>query len=210
MIIVGAKGFAKEVLQIVAVDLEMSNNEIVFFDNLNQDLPKKIADQFTILKSFDEVKNHLLKSKDNSFVLGLGNPQLRQKMYEKFIELGARPKTIISRRAEVGSFEVELNEGITIMSGSIISNSTIIGKGCLVYYNSIITHDCVIGDFVEISPGASILGRCQIGDNTSIGAGAIVLPDVIIGKNVKVGAGTVVLKNVPDNATIVGVPGKII
>ena len=42
------------------------------------------------------------------------------------------------------------------------------------------------------------------------GAGAKVLGSVTIGNNCKIGAGSVVLKDVPDNATVVGVPGRIV
>ena len=210
MIIVGAKGFAKEILQIVSVDMGLKDSDIVFFDNVSNDLPKKLYNRFNILKSFDEVKNYLFKSNDKNFVLGLGNPNHRQNMFEKFVSLGATPKTVIANKAELGSFEVILGDATSVMSGAILTNSIRIGKGCLININATIGHDCVIGDFVELSPNVNISGRCEIGSNSSIGTNAIIIPDVKIGENVIVGAGTVVLKNVPDNATIVGVPGKII
>lgn len=210
MIIVGAKGFAKEILQIASVDMNMQDEEILFFDDVSSDLPEKLFGQFKILNSLHEVSQYLSKSKDKSFILGLGNPLLRKKMYEQFVGLGAEPKTMISKNAEVGSYDVQIGEGTAVMAGARISNSAKLGNCCLVYFNSIVTHDCVIDEFVEISPNSTILGRCCIGKNTSIGSGAIVLPDVKIGKNVTIGAGTVVLSNVPDNSTVVGVPGRII
>ena len=39
---------------------------------------------------------------------------------------------------------------------------------------------------------------------------AIVLGSITIGNNVKIGAGSVVLADVPDNCTVVGVPGRIV
>ena len=39
---------------------------------------------------------------------------------------------------------------------------------------------------------------------------AIVLGSITIGNNVKIGAGSVVLKDVPDNCTVVGVPGRVV
>jgi sugar O-acyltransferase (sialic acid O-acetyltransferase NeuD family) len=210
MIIVGAKGFAKEVLQVVSVDNEYTDDSIVFFDDVSTDLPKKLFGRYNILLSIDQAKAYIKSSGKASFVLGLGNPKHRKKLFEKFINIGGEPTTLHSKNSEIGSFDVSVGIGTTIMSGAIISNSVTIGKGCLIYYNSIITHDCVIGDFVEISPNASISGRCIIGNQSSIGTNATILPDVKIGKNVIVGAGTVVLSDVPDNCTIVGVPGKII
>lgn len=50
----------------------------------------------------------------------------------------------------------------------------------------------------------------RIGDNVYIGCGAKVLGPIKIGNNVKIGAGAVVIKDVPDNATVVGVPARIL
>lgn len=210
MIIVGAKGLATELLQIISIDLKINTKDIVFFDNVSKDLPDLIYDKFKILKSFEEVEKYVSESKDYRFVLGLGNPELRFNLYEKFIVLGLNFFTIKSSNAEIGSFNVKIEEGCSVLSGAIISNSVFIGKGCLIYYNSVITHDCSLGDFVQVSPNVTISGRCKIGSFTSIGVNASILPDVTIGKSVVIGAGAVVLNDVPDNSVIIGVPGKIL
>lgn len=49
-----------------------------------------------------------------------------------------------------------------------------------------------------------------IGDNVIIGCGAKILGNIRVGNNVKVGANAVVIKDVPDNCTVVGVPGRIV
>lgn len=49
-----------------------------------------------------------------------------------------------------------------------------------------------------------------IGKNCIIGAGAVILGEVVVGDNVKIGANAVVLKDIPDNCTVVGVPGEIV
>ncbi|WP_405569733.1 acetyltransferase [Winogradskyella sp. Asnod2-B02-A] len=210
MIVVGAKGFAKEILQVLSVDMGLLDENIVFFDNVNKDLPFKLYDRFEILKSFEEVKTYLSKSEDKSFVLGLGQPAYREKLYQEFITLGAKPVTVYSKNCEIGSFDVTIGKGTSVMSGVIITNSIKIGKGCLLNLNATIGHDCELGDYVEISPNVNISGRCIIGKGSSIGTSAVIIPNIEIGKNVIVGAGTVVIKNIPDNCTVVGVPGKII
>lgn len=209
MIIIGAKGFAKEILQIISVDMNLKDSEILFFDNVNSDLPEKIYNRFNVLRSFQELESYFKKQSDRLFALGLGNPQHRFNLYKKMITLGGIPHTIISDNSEIGSFDVKIGDGTSVLSGSKISNSVILGIGCLVYYNSILTHDCIIGDFVEISPNVIILGRCRIGDYSRLGAGAIILPDVKIGNNVTIGAGSVVTKNIPDNALVFGVPAIV-
>jgi serine O-acetyltransferase len=49
-----------------------------------------------------------------------------------------------------------------------------------------------------------------IGNHVVIGAGAKVLGNIHIGDHVKIGAGSVVVKPVPDNSTVVGIPGRIV
>jgi UDP-2-acetamido-3-amino-2,3-dideoxy-glucuronate N-acetyltransferase len=48
-----------------------------------------------------------------------------------------------------------------------------------------------------------------IKDGVSIGANATILPGITIGANAMIGAGTVVTKSVPDNALVVGNPGRL-
>ena len=49
-----------------------------------------------------------------------------------------------------------------------------------------------------------------IGNNVVIGAGAKILGNITIGDHVRIGAGSVVVNDVPDNCTVVGIPGRIV
>lgn len=207
MIVLGAKGFAKEVLEVLHQlnDLE----HLVFYDDVNLDLPEILYDRFGILKSISEAQDYF-NTVDNRFTIGIGNPALRKKLYDKFTAIGGKFVSTISSSSSIGSYDVEIGIGSNVLSGTIFSNSSKIGMGCIVYYNSIITHDCIIGDFVEISPSATILGRATIGSFTQIGCNSTVLPNIKIGTNVIVGAGSVVTKDLPDNCVAVGIPAKVI
>lgn len=209
MIIIGAKGFAKEVLQIVSKDISCKDNQIVFFDDVTADLPNKLYNKFNILTSEEDVKRYFTKFEDRYFVLGVGSPKVREILYHKFIALGGKSKTIISKNAEIGSFDVIIGDCCCIMSGTIITNSISIGKGCLINLNCTIGHDVIIKDFVEISPNTNISGRCKIGNNVVIGSSATILPDITIGDNAIIAAGAVVTKNVPSNSMVAGVPAVI-
>ena len=204
MIIVGAKGLAREVLEIFVQKNEMDN--IFFFDNISTDLPAKLYGRFPILRNMDEVKAAFKTSGDASFTLGLGNPLTRFKMNKLFTEHGGIPFSAISPRADIGHFENTLSGCCTVLTGAVITNHVQLGQGCLVNPNCTISHDCVIGDFVEISPGVSVTGYCVIGNFCQLGTNSVILPKVQLGENVIVGAGAVVTKNVPSNTLVVGVP----
>lgn len=206
MIIIGAKGFAKELLEILHQNGETQN--LCFYDDISNDFPDILYNKFKVLKSEKEAQKYFT-SMENSFTIGIGNPKLRFSLYQKFEELGGVFTSTISKYAEIGSFGVEIGEGCNILGGVKISNDVKIGKGTMIYYNSIITHDVEIGDFVEISPGATLLGRGKVGNMTQIGAGAIIFPDVVVGNNCVIAAGAVVRENVPDNVMVAGVPAVI-
>lgn len=97
---------------------------------------------------------------------------------------------------------------------------TVIGKGFYIghYGNIIISEQAVIGDNVNISHGVTI-GRSNrgknkgfptIGDRVYIGPGAKIIGKITIGDNVTIGANCVVTRDVPENAVVVGIPGRII
>lgn len=71
-----------------------------------------------------------------------------------------------------------------------------------------VDYDCEIGDYVHVAPHATVLGGVKVGEGSWIGARAVVKQYITIGKNCMIGAGSVVLRDVPDGATVVGVPGK--
>ena len=206
MIIIGAKGFAKELLQVIDDNHELTDS-LCFFDDINQDMPELLYGKFKLLHSFNELKNYF-NQYSPEFVLGIGNPLSRQNLCNKAINAGGKLSSIISRTSFISKFGVILGNGLCVMQNVIIENDAQIGEGCLVHTASMVSHDVHIGCFSEISPGVKLLGRVIVGDRCSIGTNAVILPSIKIGSNVKVGAGAVVTKDLRDNITVVGIPAR--
>jgi len=206
MLIIGAGGFARELLQVL-VDLKLQDT-IYFYDDVNADAPDLLYGKFQVLKQAAQAKS-LFEQGHRDYILGIGNPAIRKKMKKKFDELGGNLCSAISPSTIIGSYDVHIGEGCNMLSTVTISNSAKIGNCCLMYYGTIITHDCVVGDYVELSPNVVLLGRCVVGDLTHIGANSTVLPKVKIGKNVVIGAGSLVTRDIPDNSLAYGVPARI-
>ncbi len=135
--------------------------------------------------------------------LAIDFPDARARLFEHYgadaIVTVRSPHAHVSRRASVGHGSI-VQRGVTIMP-----NATL-GCGCKVNVNGTIHHDACIGEFCTIAPGAQILGNVRVGDGTYIGAGAIVRQRCSVGAGAFVGAGAVVVDDVPDGATVVGVP----
>jgi len=207
MLIIGAKGFAKEVLEILYQLNQVDN--IAFYDDVNNNIPDTLYNKFNVLKSNKEAQKFISNS-DNRFTIGIGNPSLRKQLYIRFIELGGIFTSVISPLAQIGHYGNHIEEGCNIMTGTVVTNGITIKKGVLINLNCTIGHDSIIGNFVELSPGVHVSGNCVIGDYSVLGTNVTVLPNVTIGKNVIIGAGAVVTKNIPDNSLAFGVPAKII
>jgi sugar O-acyltransferase (sialic acid O-acetyltransferase NeuD family) len=207
MLIIGAKGLAKEVLEVFYQLNQL--DKIAFYDDVTKDIGEFIYGIYPILKTESEVTNFFLNN-GNDFTIGIGNPHLRFKLYTKFIELGGNFTSVLSPLAQVGHFGNKIGSGSNIMTGSIITNDIEVGKGVLINLSCTIGHDSTIGDFVELCPDVNISGNCTIGAFTFIGTNSVVLPNVKIGKNVVIGAGSVVTKDIPDNCMALGTPSKVI
>ena len=206
MLIIGAKGFAKEVLEILHQLNDLEN--LSFYDDVNIDVPSKLYNKFPVLNNIEEASTYLKKI-DNRFTIGIGDPHLRKDLCNKFESIGGIFVSTISPKASIGNFGNFIENGCNIMTGVVLTNDIIIKKGVLINLNCTIGHDSLIGKFVEISPGAHISGNCKIGNYTVIGTNAIILPKISIGKNVIVAAGAVVTKNIPDNCLVAGVPAVV-
>lgn len=104
--------------------------------------------------------------------------------------------------------------GIEIHPGAKIGKGLVIDHGMGV----VIGETAEVGDNVLIYHGVTLGGTGKdkgkrhptVGNNVVIGSGAKVLGPIKIGDNVKIGANAVVLKEVPEGATAVGIPAKII
>lgn len=109
---------------------------------------------------------------------------------------------------------------IQTLTGISLPTACRIGKGLYIgHFSGIFVHDDVImGEYCSLSQGVSIglggkkhaCGVPRVGDHVYFGAGAKVLGKITIGSRVMVGANAVVLDSVPDGATAVGIPARVV
>lgn len=104
--------------------------------------------------------------------------------------------------------------GIEIHPGAKIGERLFIDHGLGV----VIGETAEIGDDVLLYQGVTLGGTGNqrgkrhptIGNRVVVGTGAAVLGDIRIGDGAKVGAGSVVVHSVPEGATVVGIPGRVV
>jgi serine O-acetyltransferase len=103
---------------------------------------------------------------------------------------------------------IEIHPGATIGCRFFIDH----GMGVVIGETSEIGDDVLIYQGVTLGGTGNEKGKRHptIGNHVVIGTGAKVLGSITIGNNVKIGAGSVVVHPVPDNSTVVGIPGRVV
>ena len=104
--------------------------------------------------------------------------------------------------------------GVEIHPGAKIGTGVFIDHGCGV----VIGETAEVGDGCTLYQGVTLGGTGKdtgkrhptLGKNVTVGSGAKVLGPFTIGDNSKIAAGAVVLKEIPPNATAVGVPAQVV
>lgn len=141
---------------------------------------------------------------------GIGSvrqPVLRRDVYQRFVSRGFRFRTLVHPSAIIAE-DVMLKDGVQVMAGCVIQPGTRIGVDAIVNTGATIDHDCAIGDHVHVAPGATLSGDVTVGAGSHIGAGVTIVQGVHVGAGCLVRAGAVVVADIPDGATVSGVPAR--
>ena len=119
------------------------------------------------------------------------------KFIARFISQSARRRT-----------GIEIHPGATIGKNLFIDH----GMGVVIGETAIIGDNCTLYQGVTLGGTGKDHGKRHptLGDNVLIGAGAKVLGPFRVGDNARVAAGAVVLSEVPNDATAVGVPARVV
>ena len=104
--------------------------------------------------------------------------------------------------------------GIEIHPGARIGREVFIdhGMGVVVGETAIVGDGCTLYQGVTLGGTGKETGKRHptLGRQVTVGAGAKILGNLSIGDDARVGAGSVVLKDVPNDATVVGIPGRVV
>lgn len=191
----GASGHCKVIIDI----LKSKNEEIIaVFDDFAED---NFISNVQVLKAA-EMKISL----NDQFIISIGNNKVRKDIVKKVDSTfftAIHEQAIISESSKIG-------QGSVVMASAVINTDVEIGMHCIINTSAVIDHDCKISDYCHISPNASLAGNISVEEGTHIGIGACVIQGIKIGKWATIGAGAVIINDVPDFATVVGNPGKII
>lgn len=179
--------------------------KLVFID----DSPEKKGTEFfklPVMGFEDAINEYGLDGIE--FILAIGEPAVKDKVFEKVSAAGAKVTSIIYPEIILPN-EYKHGPGLIIHKGSSMPPRANYGNNVLIQGVAIIGHDVTLGDNVVVSTFAFIGGDTTIGRNTYVGPQSCIRNGLHIGENVIIGMGSVVTKDVPDNAVVYGNPAKV-
>ncbi len=204
IIIVGAGGFGREVLQWARHTWPEHASKIVGFLSTDPNKLASHAPTLPILGSPDDFKPRPI----DGFLLAIGIPGARRTVVEQLEARGARFLTLMHPTAIVAD-TAEIGPGTVICPYAILSDSVRLGRFVLVNYHASLGHDAAAGDFSVLSPHATLGGAAQLREDAFLGLHASIAPGRQVGRSCQVSANAAVMNDVPNDALVFGVPGKV-
>jgi sugar O-acyltransferase (sialic acid O-acetyltransferase NeuD family) len=196
IVIVGAGGFGREVLQYVRDTFTDPSAYRVkgFLDDAPHDLAgvELGADLLGDTLGY-EVRAH------DVFLVAVGSPAHRRSLSCRLAERGARFLTLVHPLAYVAR-SARLGAGCIICPFATVGNIAQLGEQVVLTFYASVGHDARVGACSVLSPYAVTNGGSVLGDGVLLGARATVNPGKRVGANAKVVAGAVVYHDVPANA----------
>lgn len=207
LVIYGAGGFAREVLQIV-LDINDIEPQWNFRGFLVDDDYRDVDEiqGFSVLGGVEWITGRT----ETRIVVANGTPAYRRDMVARVSAMGAQYfPTLIHPKAWLGR-HITVGRGSIICAGVMITTDIVIGSHAVFNVGAIVGHDAAVGDFVTLSPGAILLGNVTVEDEADIGTNCTVIPHVTVGLGSVLGAGAVATADIPPNSLAVGIPAKVI
>lgn len=209
IVIFGSGGISKEIAFLIEDINAHTDDEYEIIGFVERDDSKKnvVVSGYRILGDFLKLDD----SDIDCFAIPIGDPKMKQKVYENEILKLKKPlhaPNLIHPNVTLRKKYIKMGMGNIICAGNILTTDIEIGNFNLINLNCTIGHDMKIGNFNVINPIVAISGGVEIGSNVLIGTGAKILQYIKIGDKAVIGAGAVVTKDVFPGTTVVGIPAK--
>jgi len=162
----------------------------------------------TQLKPY-QILTDLREYKGYKFIPAVATPTIKRRQVEYALSCGLEPcEPIVHPHVE--TYGAEIGPGSMIAKMVSIEQNAKIGSYVSCAPLVSIAHDTIIGEFTTILPNAAIASWNEIGQEVLIGAGSVTNTYIKIGNRATIGLGAVILKNVPEGATAIGNPARIL
>lgn len=162
VILIGAGGHGKVVLDTILSNLEGNIKVIGFLDDGN-------IEEIAGIKKLGNI-SEWKKYKDKKFHIAIGNNSFREKLVKEIKE--ERLLTVIHKTAYVSSMS-EVGKGSYIGAMVVINHGSRIGRCSIINTGSIVEHDCKLGDYTHLSYRVLVGSESNISARTMIDMGRV-------------------------------------
>lgn len=207
IIVVGAGGHGQVVADALLACRQSSSSDVQLlgFADENEDMQGASLSSVTVLGPIRPA----LSYPHDAVVVAVGNNRARGGLMRALAAQGESFYTVVHPSAVVAP-DVVIGPGSVVLAGAVINTGSCLGTGVIVNTCASVDHHSRVSAYAHIGPGAHTGGNISVGEGAFVGIGATVLPQRIIGAWAKVGAGATVIHDVPDRATVVGTPARIV
>lgn len=203
LIIVGASGFGREVVQWVEdINAIKPEWDIQGFLDDNPNALKDCHCDYHIIGSIKEWQ----PKEDEFFACAVAIPNVKYAVVQSLLERGAKFATLIHPTALVNKY-AQIGDGVVITPRSSVTADTRIGDFVSIL-GSGIGHDASVGDYSTLSGRCSINGHVQVGKMVYMACSVSVAPSKKIGDGAYIGIGSVVISNIKAGTKVFGNPAK--
>lgn len=209
LVIIGAGGFGREVLDIVN-DInhgsDISQTEgfdfLGFIDDGEPDMERLSRLDARYLgpsSALNELPDGC------KYSIGIGSGAVRRKIDNSATAAGLEPATLIHRSATFGA-DVRISPGAVICAHVSVTTNVSIGRHAHINLNSTIGHDAVLADYSTVNPLCAISGEVTIAEEAMVGTNSAINQGLTIGRGSIIGSGSAVTRDVRDYILAAGVP----
>jgi len=206
VIVVGASGFGRELLQYVHDALKdtpgVHTKGFLDDDAARLDSVGKVMGVGIV----GDTRTYSIQE-DDRFIISLGDPGLRRVLAERLARRGARFVSIVHPTAYVAP-TARIGDGCIIGPFVTVGSYVRLENHALLNLYSAAGHDAHIGAFCVFSPFSIANGGSRLGDGVFLGTHAAITPNVRVGAGSKIAAGAVVYRDVPEQALATGNPAR--
>lgn len=201
-LIVGARGFGREVLSYIEDDNPLFGIK-GFLDTDPQVLDGYGRSASVIASPFDYEP-----LPGEVFLAAVGDPKQRFHYTERLRDVHQVDfATVVHPQANV-SRHARLQRGCIVGPRVGISVDVRIGAFTCLQEYTVVGHDAVIGDWCQINAHCTIAGGARIGDFVTIHPNSVITAGAVVGNGVTVAAGSVVIGRIPQGFTVLGNPAR--
>ena len=204
VLIIGAGGHGKVVLDILRA---AGIHRPVGFLDADPGLTGTIVNGLPVLGQVNQIGK--LRQKARGIIVGIGDNRARASYAALAREAGFELINSIHPHSSVSS-TARIGDCVVISAGAVIGADAELADCVIINTSAVVEHECRIGRASHICPAAALAGRVTVGEMAFVGLGSRVIQCLTIGNQSVVGAGAVVIGDVPDFATAVGVPARVI